>query len=205
MLILRILVTGIFLSFIFSCNQQNDEINAQSLDKPWEKIFSIAKIISNDNQSVSSDLLKAYNDKGILKKNSIFRETAKNKYQDNYIEWLDADSDLENVPSAVFKTVLYGHGFMGYIDWKVIYDAKEVFWSLNKIFDAANLGKSNDNELSPTIAKLSSIKDDTQRANAIIEQCEKFCNSKGRTIIWLDEGSDSYIFFIVPIDTISFH
>ena len=150
---------------------------------------------------VANAIKFAQSDKDILNENSTFCQEAKTEFEGRLIEWNTDDQDQNNVPTAVFKIVLHGYGYMGYLDHKDICEPKEVFLTLNSIFTALGIKEINNNDIATVEGQIDKIDDSGEKARVLIKEMEKHVHGAGHEISWFDENGGSYAFFIVLPET----
>lgn len=168
-----------------------------SADSNWEQVIQASNLVSEADSRVQGAIEYAMKDGDILNERSVFYAKAKEEFGRRHMEWVNEDLSLKEVPPAVFKTVLYGYGYMGYLDWKDIYDPRESLHSVAETLKKVTGKTIGESEWEKAADELALIEDQNQRANLVVQEMEMLVQKYGYQLVWFDEGGDSYAFFSV--------
>ena len=195
---MKILLALTMLLGIYACSRVSRDKPVHANDKQWRQMHSTAALISNNHSGALEAVHFARNDKSLLTENSAFLTQAKIEFGNNLVEWLVDDLTLEQSVAAVFKTVLHGYGFMGYIDHKQIYHPTTLLDELAKVLATNGVVVEDLESVAVDWQKTAAIADPQQQANALVEAMSALATLHGFSLLWFDEGGDSYAFFTVP-------
>ncbi|WP_226661784.1 hypothetical protein [Microbulbifer aggregans] len=166
-------------------------------DLNWEQVIQVSKLISESDVRVQNAIKYAMGDADILNEHSSFYKKSEEEFGRRHMGWVNEDLSLNEVPPAVFKTVLFGYGYMGYLDWKNIYEPEEALHAVAVVLERP-IGKEVSKSVWVKQAKeLESVEDENHRANLVVKEMATLAEQHGYQLVWFDEGGDSYAFFAV--------
>lgn len=166
-------------------------------NKIWINAFNTAIKLCRNDETITKAFRFAKNDSTILDEDSHFITEAKKEFGDDHIEWLADDLSVADIPCAVFKTLMHGYCYMAYMDHKEMSDASQPLRKFNKILPANGFESLSDEIIETDIKTINAIEDASTRTSNIIKQLDQYADQQGGKILWLNENSDSYAFFVV--------
>ena len=166
-------------------------------NKIWINAFNTAIKLCRNNETIAKAFRFAKNDSTILDEDSHFIAAAQKEFGADYIEWLTDDLSVADIPCAVFKTLMHGYRYMAYIDHKEMSDASEPLRAFNEILPANGFESLPDDIIETDIKTINAIEDVSTRTSNIIKQLDQYADQQGGKILWLNENSDSYAFFVM--------
>lgn len=165
--------------------------------KSWEIVQEKAALISGNNPEVRNAIEFARSDINLLNESSSFYKKGREDFGDYFNDWVDDDLTQEQVPSAVFKTVMLGFGYMAYLDWKSIYDAEDVFFSLNRVLRTVGKPEISEESIRDLESRVSALEQSQDQAEKVVEALNLSAHQLQLEISWFSENGDSYAFFVV--------
>jgi len=175
-------------------------------DSSWSIITKAALLLSNNDENVSSLILSAQKDKNLKLEESDFNKKALVYFEKKHTDYnfIDDDTETEELPFCIFKTTMLGYGYMSYIDWKDINDPENMVWVVNNLLKTQKLKKLTkkeiatiENRVNPIKTEPYSIKKAIQANNEMIKVLDEIMLKRDYRVLWYIEISDSYSFFIV--------
>jgi len=175
-------------------------------DPSWDQVVRAASLISNNSQSVINLLSVAKNDININKEHSSFNKEALKRFEkkNTYYDFLEENTEKEEIPFAVFKTTMMGYGLMSYFDWKDISNSAEMTGVLNNMLNTLNIKKLTKDEITNINTKVNSklvepytFKKQFLATNMMITTVGSIVKKRNYRVLWYIDISDSYSFFLV--------
>ena len=167
-----------------------------SYSPTWHTVLDVSERLSKGNEKVRKAIIYAMRDRAITSELSQFRLVAEDEFQDRLVDWIDEDTLTDDIPAAVFKTVLHGYGYMAYMDWKNIADIEELISCYNNVSKTWRLPKIEGEDAQAIIADFRACHNQSQAVNIAIDALNQFAQESHREILWFDEDGDSYAFFL---------
>jgi len=189
--------------FIFTTG---NTMASKNEDPSWTLVIQAASVISNNSKNVVALLESARKDNNIKTDDSVFNKEALKNFEknDTYYDFIEEDTDLEDIPFSVFKTTMIGYGYMSYIDWKDLSSSENMTWVLNELFKEVKLKNLNkteikkiDNSVNSILTEPYSIEKQILATNSMIKTIGEVVANRNFRVLWYVENSDSYSFFIV--------
>lgn len=133
---------------------------------------------------------------------SPFLMEAKKEFRDHYGPWLQANLTPQETDTAVFKMVMYGYGFMGYLQPAQLADPQLVLATFDRVLKRYEPDGIETAYIERTQQTLQQIEDDAARTNAIVNELKRLAGERGRQLLWLSEKGEGLLFFIVADDAV---
>jgi len=184
----------------------NDK-NIKKHDLPkdtWDIVIEVARLIAGPNVEVHviSFIEKVREIGKNENEEYVILNYAESVFGKNIVEWFgDDDLKYTDLPCAAFKTSLNSYGLMEYLDGKIIFDPEEMFFSLNRLLKTLSLEEINIIEKQKIDKNIITAGTDQNKiANVILSEFDDIAKKRGYNVLWFDEDSDSYSYFIVKPD-----
>jgi len=167
-------------------------------NKRWITAFLYATRVSKNKTEITDAFRFAKQDQYINSHSSPFRSEAEKEFGDHLKNWVHEGILEEDVPTAVFKTLLHGYHFMAHLEENEIDDALPTLKAFNDVLPANGFEKLADDELNQSIERLNAIEDTRTRRQAILKQLEDFSKRIQGHLLWLEEKGQTLTFLVVP-------
>jgi len=178
-----------------------------SKNRQWEDVLKASALLTNNSEEVAKLIKIAQYDRYIfntdedldsINTDSDFMKEIEKNFGEEYVDWIELEPTKEELPYAIFKTVLSGFEWMGYMDWKDVYDLDEMTWHFNHLLKKHELASVSTAEKEQIREKLSLLNEDHNLiAETTIQAFETLIEKRGFKILWFSESSDSFACFIV--------
>ena len=201
-------IITVFIGMFFSTT--GNTMESKKEDPSWTLVIQAASVISNNSKNVVALLESARKDNNIKTDDSVFKKEALKKFEKKcaYFDFIEEDTNLEEIPFAVFKTTMIGYGYMSYIDWKDLSSSEHMTWVLNQLFKKVKLKNLNkteikniDNSVNSILTKPYSIEKQILATNSIVKTIGEVVANRNFRMLWCLENSDSHSFVIVKPET----